>query len=261
MPTAPDCPNREKVMPDCFGKFENGERQIKTDHSCKDIQFSPEGVQIGNSGTINVDTSDAGTGGWSNMFMLNYEAGMYKKFDIDEAAMRGTGCPGINLQNPDEMWTDGWDCLKANAVILSRVNQCPKQDLADETGKPIYKIVEEFADDHDVWADAFMEAFPRMQSIGYTDLKDGPDNSWLGYYTLEDMGANIGNDFAGYIENNKPLVFTKENIDPYVCANGPDSCEYRVKQIYEIAGVPMEANGPSCDTVEECNDPTFGELA
>ena len=31
-----------------------------------------------------------------------------------------------------------------------------------------------------------------MQSIGYTDLKDGPDNSWLGYYTLEDMGANIG---------------------------------------------------------------------
>ena len=48
---------------------------------------------------------------------------------------------------------------------------------------------------------------------------------------------------------------------PYVCANGPDSCEYRVKQIYEIAGVPMEANGPSCDTVEECNDPTFGELA
>ena len=71
----------------------------------------------------------------------------------------------------------------------------------------------------------------------------------------------LGNDFAGYIENNKPLVFTKENIDPYVCANGPDSCEYRVKQIYEIAGVPMEANGPSCDTVEECNDPTFGELA
>ena len=192
MPTAPDCPNREKIMPDCFDKFENGQRQIKTDHSCKDIQFSPEGVQIGNSGTINVDTSDAGTGGWSNMFMLNYEAGMYKKFDIDEAAMRGTGCPGINLQNPDEMWTDGWDCLKANAVILSRVNQCPKQDLADETGKPIYKIVEEFADDHDVWADAFMEAFPRMQSIGYTDLKDGPDNSWLGYYTLEDMGANIG---------------------------------------------------------------------
>ena len=64
--------------------------------------------------------------------------------------------------------------------------------MEDETGKPIYKIVEEFADDHDDWAEAFLEAFPRMQSIGYTNLQDGPENSWLGYYSLEDMGAKIG---------------------------------------------------------------------
>ena len=126
------------------------------------------------------------------MFMLNYEAGMYKKFDIDDVAMRGTGCEGINLQNPDEMWTDGWDVMEANAVKVSRVNQCPKQDLEDETGKPIYEIVEAFADDHDDWAEAFLEAFPRMQSIGYSGLEDGPENSWLGYYPLEDMGADLG---------------------------------------------------------------------
>ena len=196
MPTADDCPNREKVMKDCYGKWENGRRETRSNGAfarlCKDVHFSPEGIQIGDATTIHIDKNPRGTGGWSNMFMLNYEAGMYKKFDIDDVAMRGTGCEGINLQNPDEMWTDGWDVMEANAVKVSRVNQCPKQDLEDETGKPIYEIVEAFADDHDDWAEAFLEAFPRMQSIGYSGLEDGPENSWLGYYPLEDMGADLG---------------------------------------------------------------------
>ena len=114
MPSADDCPNREKVMKDCYGKLENGKRQTRSDvpvfeRLCQNVHFSPEGIQIGDSTTVNIDKNPRGTGGWSNMFMLNYEAGMYKKFDIDDVAMRGTGCEGINLQNPDEMWTDGWD--------------------------------------------------------------------------------------------------------------------------------------------------------
>ena len=124
--------------------------------------------------------------------MLNYEAGLYKKFDIDAAAMRATGCDGINLQNPNAMWEDGWDMLSLNAVKTSRANDCPKNDLKDENDKPIYEIVEEFADDHDVWASAFLDAWGRMQSIGYNELKDAKQNSWLGYHTLVDMGADIG---------------------------------------------------------------------
>ena len=27
-----------------------------------------------------------------------------------------------------------------------------------------------------------------------------------------------------------------------------------------MAGYPMEANGPSCDNVSDCNNPAFGEL-
>ena len=69
-----------------------------------------------------------------------------------------------------------------------------------------------------------------------------------------------GNDFADYIEKERPLVFTKENVDPYVCSNGPTSCSYKMSEIFEVAQFPMEANGPSCDTVQECNDPTFGDL-
>ena len=45
-----------------------------------------------------------------------------------------------------------------------------------------------------------------------------------------------------------------------MCGNGPGHCQTRVSEIFEIAEFPMEANGPSCDTIEECNDPTFGDL-
>ena len=211
MPSADDCPNREKVMKDCYGKLENGKRQTRSDvpvfeRLCQNVHFSPEGIQIGDSTTVNIDKNPRGTGGWSNMFMLNYEAGMYKKFDIDDVAMRGTGCEGINLQNPEEMWTDGWD-IKGNSVKTSKVNHCPVQSFEDETGRPLHEIVEEFADDHDVWASHFLEAFQRMQSIGYANLKDGPENSWLGYYKLVEMGADLGR-FSN-LKNLSERIFTR----------------------------------------------------
>ena len=196
MPTAPDAPNREHVKRGCFGGIgEDGKRIANTDNRlCKQsdppIEFTKEGIQIGNPGPV--QTSSGPTAGWSNMFMLNYEAGLYKKFDIDPSAMRGTGCDGINLQDPNAMWTDGWTGV--NSVTTSRVNQCPITDVEDGDGKPIHQIVEEFADDHDVWAKAFLEAWPRMQDAGYSasDLTEGLQNSWLGYYHLLEMGAEIG---------------------------------------------------------------------
>ena len=190
--SAPDAPNREQVMNSCFGGWDENNNRL-TDESkgvCTraQVEFTSEGIQKGNSGLRRIDT--AATAGWSNMFLLNYEAGLYKKFDIDDAAMRGTGCDGINLQTPDAMWEDGWTGV--NSVTTSRVNQCPVNDFEDENGKPIYKIVEDFADDHDVWASAFLDAWSRMQSIGYDDLQDAPQSSWLGYFTLIDMNADIG---------------------------------------------------------------------
>ena len=93
-----------------------------------------------------------------------------------------------------------------------------------------------------------------MQDTGYLDseLSDGLQNSWFGYYYLVNMGANIGkssklkrhllideflyntyhiilniiaiilfigSDFEDFIERNKPVVFTSEDIDPYVCGH------------------------------------------
>ena len=188
-PHQSDCPNREKVRQSCFDGWENGQRKKKRYLWCKDAYFTPEGIQIG--GTLSPWRDSSVTEGWSNMFMLNYEAGLYKKFNIDDQAFRASGCDGINLQKSNEMWTDGWD-IKGNSVKTSRVNQCPVQVFEDENGQPLHEIVEEFADDHDVWASHFLDAFQRMQNIGYDNLKDGPENSWLGYYKLVEMGADLG---------------------------------------------------------------------
>ena len=131
---------------------------------------------------------------WDNRFMLNYEAGLYRKFDVDPVAFRATGCPGINLEKPNVMWEHGSGKIKkgSNSVVSSPIADCPVQDLKDETGTPIAKITEEYADDHDVWAKDFLDAWHRMQAIKCPDLKDGPENSWLGYYSLKEMGARIG---------------------------------------------------------------------
>merc|ERR1711963_114135 len=131
-PHQSDCPNREKVRQSCFDGWENGQRKKKRYLWCKDAYFTPEGIQIG--GTLSPWRDSSVTEGWSNMFMLNYEAGLYKKFNIDDQAFRATGCEGINLQNSNEMWTDGWD-IKGNSVKTSRVNQCPVQVFEDENGQ------------------------------------------------------------------------------------------------------------------------------
>ena len=195
----PDNPFKKPVRNPKFSGFdENGIRKGNSQ-----VCFTSEGIQVGNSGQRFNDRG--ATGAWSNMFMLNYEGGLYKKFDIDPVANRATGCEGINLdpEKPDEMWDHSFNagCPKAtgcNSHVKSGVNQCEKQDLIVEDGQVLSKIVEEFADDHDVWASDFLDAWPRMQSIGYTDLKDAPENSWLGYYTLKDMGAKIGMIFLQY---------------------------------------------------------------
>lgn len=82
-------------------------------------------------------------------------------------------------------------------MAASELNTCPVNELEGESGKPIYKIVEEFADDHDAWARSFLDAWERMQATGYNDLKSAPQNSWLGYHTLiHTLHATIGKGFC-----------------------------------------------------------------
>ena len=69
-----------------------------------------------------------------------------------------------------------------------------------------------------------------------------------------------GENFELFIERHKPVVFTNENVDPYVCGHQAPRCATKVSQVYEIAGVPMAANGEKCTNFAECNEAKHGEL-
>ena len=89
-------------------------------------------------------------------------------------------------------WTDVGGS-HSNSQWLSPVADCEKQDLMAD-GVSTFDIVEEFADDHSAWAEAFLGAWQRMQEMRQdpNDMKDGPANSWLGYYPLQEIGAPTG---------------------------------------------------------------------
>ena len=186
--SSPDAPNRDLLQKGALDGWENGVRVSSTNN----VTFTSTGIQKGNPKGPTV--SKSGKTKWNNMFMLNYEAGFYRKFDVDPEAFRATGCPGLDLETPNVMWENGSGPIKegSNSVVASPVADCPVQDLMDEEGTSIAEITEQFADDHDVWASDFLDAWQRMQAIKCPDLKDGPENSWLGYYSLKEMGANIG---------------------------------------------------------------------
>ena len=203
MATAPDAPNRDLLQRPAFDKFENGERVADTDG----VSFTTTGIQKGNKNSYLKSSWTRQTTFWNNMFMLNYEAGFYRKFDVDPEAFRGTGCPGIDLETPNVMWGNGEPCSEhgsgpikdgSNSVVASPAADCPVQDLIDEEGTSIAEITEQYANDHDVWASDFLDAWQRMQAIKCTNLKDGPENSWLGYYSLKEMGADIGENYLGF---------------------------------------------------------------
>ena len=58
-----------------------------------------------------------------------------------------------------------------------------------------------------------LDGWHQMSINGYTDeeLVDGPQNGWVGHYSLSKQGINIG-DFEAYIAANAPVTFTDKNV-------------------------------------------------
>ena len=69
--------------------------------------------------------------------------------------------------------------------------------------------------------------------------------------------------FKKFIKKNKPVVFTKETVDPFACGHQAFQCQNRVSDAYAGAGVTqgLSLNGQPCDNFAECNDRTFGPLS
>ena len=160
---------------------------------CKGVSFNDSGIQLGGG----VFRKRYGLG-WSNMFALPYEINLYREFEQDKISKRPIGC-GTEDQvkdfpfeidakthyMPDGQPT-GWGMFHQSSAM-----NCAKNQYAPE-GTPIHEIVDVYAKDHDIWAKDFLDAWQRMQANGYENLKDGPQNSWLGHYSLTNMGVEIG---------------------------------------------------------------------
>ena len=89
------------------------------------------------------------------------------------------------------MFLDEWEDMQhdnhGDAWKWSNIEHCPLNDYAPE-GKALHKIIEEMADDHDIFAIKLLDAYEKMIQNGYDskqELHDAPINSWFGYYTME----------------------------------------------------------------------------
>merc|ERR1712002_1398627 len=121
--------------------------------------------------------------GWS--FGLVYEVSLVLNFTVDgENHPRGCGPLDKDIMDGLPPITRG-DAKEAPAIYAGSpgVNgspPCGPNTYAPE-GETTSDIVASFADDHDLWAETFMEAWEKMQKNGYAEeeLKNGPDSAGL----------------------------------------------------------------------------------
>merc|ERR1711972_1186432 len=78
----------------------------------------------------------------------------------------------------------------------------------------MHQIIDDLASDNEYFAEKFLESYGMMISNGYTEseLTDGPQNGWLGHYSLSQQGIDVG-DFTSYIAENSPVTFTDKKTD------------------------------------------------
>ena len=98
---------------------------------------------------------------------LGPDTGFYFKWNIDSDG-KPRGCPGF-----PSGWKDGH--FRHHAWLEPR---CPKQDADDGTGQELWKTVEDFADDNELWMREFVASFEKMQTNGYSQLDQGPTGFW-----------------------------------------------------------------------------------
>jgi len=162
-----------------------------TEEGCLNATINPEsGVQTGGPRWPKWPS------GGSFTFYLPYEANFVMNFTVDaENRPRGCNIPDVYF-DPE---AEDADEIRGNfkKVPLTCGRTSFKLDGEDKTSAD---IVDEFADDHEVWADAFIKGWQTIQRNGYNDgsLNDGPKSSWLGYSLLPE-GSTV--EF--------PLLFTE----------------------------------------------------
>lgn len=191
---------------------------------------------------------------WNNQFAFPWEIGMYWDFKVGKPGRRAIGCEGLDKEfgvvNPESEWDPKWplqtrfDGAPRHTIFGSPAMQCDK--VADSfDGIQTSEIIDNFATDNELWAKNFLSGWHQMITNGYSksDLVDGPENGWLGYYSLTQQapGSRLQMSFADYIAENTPVTFIDPAADPYICGHRGHfvtSCGIRFSQFFHVASQP-----------------------
>jgi len=173
--------------------------------------------------------------GVDNRFGFPWEIGMYWNLTVGGLNQRAMGCPGLDvpfgtIDRETELGSPNWPYKKGFA---SPAMNCGLNDYKP-MGCPasMHEIIDELATDNEIFAEKFLEGWQLMTNNGYfqapstrflsqsdTYLEDGPENGWLGYYSLSQQGRVMEPDFETFIEENKPVWFTDPSADPWICGH------------------------------------------
>ena len=111
--------------------------------------------------------------------MLPYEMSLVLDFKVDEKTNLPYGCGTL-----DGDWKydkDGPGVPMYDGSSYPESESCGKVTYDPEGEGSLPNIVEEFADDHDIWQKTFFNAWEKLQLNGYNleDLKEAPVNGQL----------------------------------------------------------------------------------
>ena len=226
--TASDSPNPDKLAyKKCFDRQLSRDKCVPDeDYSkyCKDAWCDENMVEHGaklegaDSPVVGPwseglsDQTNRHSHGFDNQFAFPYEIGLFWNLTVDGVGQRAVGCPGLDepFGSIDEPL---WPFRNSkSAIFASPAMQCEFNTYAPE-GKPMHQIVDEFASDNELWAEKFMEGWQQMIANGYAadELEDGPQNGWIGHYSLAKQGVEIS-DFESFIAENAPVTFTDPTV-------------------------------------------------
>eukprot|EP00928_Gymnodinium_smaydae_P036797 TRINITY_DN2566_c0_g1_i7.p1 TRINITY_DN2566_c0_g1~~TRINITY_DN2566_c0_g1_i7.p1 ORF type:complete len:543 (-),score=76.55 TRINITY_DN2566_c0_g1_i7:287-1816(-) len=111
--------------------------------------------------------------------MLNSDMGLYLNFTTNDGIP--DGCPGLENFNVDAFKKD-WRFTTPRVPVDNPTGDvwdwtnCGKNEHKDPDDKPMYQIIEEYADDNDKFLDDFFPTYQKMLANGY----NGADLSAVG---------------------------------------------------------------------------------
>jgi len=173
----------------CFDTvLEGGSR--KDIHGCEDANIDP--VTLVQTGGPREDKNICRNEGWS--FGLVYEVSLVLNFTVDgENHPRGCGPLDTDIMLGHDLSGSARQTSEifAGSQGLNGSPPCGPNTYAPE-GESTTDIVASFADNHDLWARTFLEAWEKVQKNGYSDgeLTNGPESAGLLHqvHTVSEQG-------------------------------------------------------------------------